>query len=117
MLKQQPKLDTTRSNWYQVRAQVDKVKFHFMLSPSGNMAEVYDLHQFESTAERWEFIDSLLPDNKYLFPVALRVEGGVGSPNPTQRESKAANTWPASTVHPGGRNPVVYLHPISSSGE
>jgi len=33
-----------------------------------------------------EFIDSLLADNKYLFPIAERVEGGVRGPNPTQRE-------------------------------
>jgi hypothetical protein len=38
-----------------------------------------------------EFTDSLLADNKYLFPVAEHVEGGVRGPNPTQRESKAAN--------------------------
>ena len=55
------------------------------------VADVYDLHCFESDAEHLEFIDSLLADNKYLFPVAERVEGGVRGPNPTQRVLKAAN--------------------------
>jgi hypothetical protein len=117
MLKQRPTLDITRSNWYQVRAQVDKVKSHFIQSARDNIAELYDLHRFESTAERLEFIDSLLADNKYLFPIAERVEGGVRGPNATQRESKAANEWLASTLLPGGSNPAVYLHQILSSGE
>jgi hypothetical protein len=64
-----------------------------------------------------EFIDSLLVDNKYHFPVAERVEGGVRGPNPTQRVAKAANKWQASTLFPGGNNPGVYLHQILSSGE
>jgi len=110
MLKQRPTSDITCSNWYQVRAQVDKVKSHFIQSARDNIAELYDLHRFESAAERLEFIDSLLAEKKYLFPVAERVEGGVGGPNPTQRESKAASKWPASTVLPGGSNPAVYLH-------
>jgi hypothetical protein len=38
-----------------------------------------------------EFIDSLLAENKYRFPIAESVEGGVHGPNPTQRESKVAN--------------------------
>jgi hypothetical protein len=91
MLKQRPTLDITRSNRYQVRAQVDKVKFHFIQSARDNIAELYDFHRFESDAERLEFINSLLADNKYLFLVAKRVEGGVRGPNPTQRVSKAAN--------------------------
>jgi len=84
-------LDITRSNQYQTRAQFDKVKSHFIWSVRDNIAELYDLHRFESTAEHFEFIDSLLADNKYIFPVAERVEGGVHSPNPMQRESKADN--------------------------
>jgi hypothetical protein len=69
-------------------------------SARDNIAQLYDLHRFESAAERLEFIDSLLADNKYLCPVAEHVEGGVRGPNPTQRESKAANEWPASTLLP-----------------
>jgi hypothetical protein len=110
-------LDITRSNWYQVRAQVDKVKSYFIQSARDNIAELYDLHRFESTAERLEFIESVLADNKYLLPNAERVEGGVRGPNLTQRESKAANEWLASTLFPGGSNPAVYLHQILSSGE
>jgi hypothetical protein len=53
------------------------------------MAELYDLGRFESAAVRLEFIDSLLADNQYHFPVAERVEGGVHDPNQTQGESKA----------------------------
>jgi len=117
MLKQRPTLDITHSNRYQVRAQVDKVKSHFIQSARDNIVELYDLHYFESAAERLEFIDSLLADNKYLLPIAERVEGGVCGPNPTQREAKAANEWLASTLLPGGRNPGVYLHQIVSSGE
>ena len=117
MLNQQLRVDITLSNRYQVRAQVDKVKSHFIQSARDNIAELYDLHRFESAAERLEFIDSLLADNKYLFPVAECLEGGVRGPNPRQRESKADNEWLASTVLPGGGNPVVYLHQISSLGE
>jgi hypothetical protein len=117
MLKQRPTLDITRSNWYQVHAQVDKVKSHFIQSARDNIAELYHLHRFESTAELLEFIDSLLTENKYLFPIAERVEGGVRGPNPTERESKAANEWLACTLLPGGSNPAVYLYQILSSGE
>jgi hypothetical protein len=117
MLNQRPTLDITRSNWYQVRPHVHKVKSHFIQSTRDNIAELYDLHCFESTAERLEFIDYLLADNKYLFPIAERVEGGVHGPNATQRESKAANEWLASTLLPGGSNRAVYLHEILSSGE
>jgi len=97
MLKQWLTLDITRSNRYQVHAQVNKVKSHFIQSAKDNMAELYDLHRFESNAECLEFIDYHLADNKYVFPLAERVEGGVCGPNPMQRVSKAANEWPAST--------------------
>jgi len=117
MLNQRPMVDITRSNQYQICAQVDKVKFHFIQSARDNSAEHYDLHCFESTTEDLEFIDSLLADNKYLFPVAERVEGGVRGPYPTQRESKADNKWLASTLLPGGSNPAGYLHQILSSGK
>jgi len=117
MLNQQPTLDITHSNRYQVRAQVDKVKSHFIQSASDNIVELYDFHWFESAAEHLEFIDYLLADNKYLFPIAERVEGGVLGSIPTQRESKAANEWLASTSLHGGSNPAVYLHQILSSGE
>ena len=40
MLNQQPTLDITRSNRYQVRAQVDKVKSYFIQSASDNIAEL-----------------------------------------------------------------------------
>jgi len=117
MLKKRPALHITRSNWYQVRSQVDKVKFHLIQSARDNIPELYDLHHFESAAEHLEFIDSLLADNKYLFSVAKRVEGGVHGPNLMQRELKADNKWLASTVLPGRSNPAVYLHQILSSGE
>jgi hypothetical protein len=117
MLKQRPKLDITRSNRYQVRAQVDKVKSHFIQSAKDNITELYDLHRFESAAEHLEFIDSLLAGNKYLFPITERMEGDVCSPNPMQRESKAANEWLAYTLLPGGTNHAVYLAQILSSGE
>jgi hypothetical protein len=80
MLNQRPTLDITRSNRYQGRAQVDKVTSYFIQSPRDNRAELDDLHWFESAAERLEFIDSLRADNKYLFPIAERVEGGVCGP-------------------------------------
>jgi hypothetical protein len=48
-----------------------------------NIAEFYNHHRFESAAERLECIDSLLADNKYLFRVAGRVEGGVSGVNPS----------------------------------
>jgi hypothetical protein len=116
MLKQRPAVDIPRSNRYQVRTQVDTVKSHFIQSAWDNIAELYDLHQFESAAERLEFIDSLLADNQYLFPITERVEGGECGPNPTQRESKDANEWPASTLLHRGSHSTVYQHQILSSG-
>jgi len=117
MLKQRSTLEITRSNWYQVHAQVDKVKSHFIQSARDNIPELYDLLRFESAAERLEFIDSLLADNKYLFPITECVEGGVHDTNATQRESNADNELLASTLLPGGIHPAVYLHQIPSSGE
>jgi hypothetical protein len=117
MLKQCPMWNITRSNQYQVRTQVDKVKSHLIQSAMDNIAELQDLHRFESAAERLEFIDSPLADNKYLFPIAERVKSGIRSPNATQTESKAANEWLASTLLPAGSNPMVYLHQILSSGK
>jgi hypothetical protein len=117
MLNQRPTVDITLSNGYQVRAEVDKVKSHFIQSVRDNIAELYDLHHFESAVKHLEFIDSLLAENKCLFPVAERVEGGVRGPNPTQRESKADNELLASTLLPRGSNPAAYIHQILSSGE
>jgi len=71
------------------------------------MAELYNFHRFESNAERLEFIVSLLPDNKYIIPVAERVKGGIRGPNHTQRELKSGNELPSSTFLPGGSNRVV----------
>ena len=91
MLNQQLTLDITCSNQYQVRTQVDTVISHFIRSASDNIAEHYDFHPFESAAERSEFINSLLADNKYPFPIAEHVQGGVHGSNPMQRELKAGN--------------------------
>jgi len=117
MLKQRPTLDIKHSNQYLVRAQFDRVKSHFIQSARDNIAELYDLHCFDSAAEYLEFNDSLLADNKYLLPVPEHVEGGVRSANSTPRESKDSNEWPASTLLPGGTNRRVYLHRILSSGK
>jgi hypothetical protein len=58
---------------------------------------MYDLHNFESTPDHFEFIDSHLSDNTCLGPVAEGVEGGVRGPNPMQTKFKADNEWLAST--------------------
>jgi hypothetical protein len=79
-------VDITGSNRYQVGTQVDTVKSHFIQSVRDNIAELCVLHRFESTTERVEFSDSHRADNKYIFPVAESVEGGVRSPNLTQGE-------------------------------
>jgi len=97
MLKQRPTLDIARSNQYHVQAQLDKVIFHLIESMKHNIAELYDLHQFESAAENLEFIDALLADNTYLSLVAQNVEAGVHGPNPTQRESEADHEGLVST--------------------
>jgi hypothetical protein len=116
MLKQRPTLDIARSNRYKVCTHIEKVKSHFIQSGRDNITQGYDRHPIECTAERMEFIDSRVADNTYLFPIAERMEGGVRSPNPTQRDSKADNEWLASTLLPGGMNPSVYRHHILSSG-
>jgi hypothetical protein len=117
MRNQSPTLDCTRSNRYLIRAPVDHAESRFIQSGRDTNAELYHLHRVESTAERLEFIDSLLADNQYVVPVEETVEGGVRGPNPTQRESKAENEWLASTLLPGRNNPAVYLLQILSSGE
>jgi hypothetical protein len=78
-------VDYTHSIWYEVRTQVDKVKLHYIQLARDNIVELYDLHRIESAAERLEFIDSILADSMYLFPIAERVEGGARSRNRTQR--------------------------------
>jgi len=93
------------------------VKSHFIQSARDNIVELYDLHRFKSSAEHLEFIDSLLADNKYLFPIAERVEGGVHGPNPTQRKSTATNECLASTLLSRGSNTAVYLDQILSLGK
>jgi hypothetical protein len=91
MLNLRPPFDIKCSNRHRVRAQVDKVISHVIQSTTDNIAELYDLHHFESPAESLEFIDSDLAENKYLFPVAEHVQGAVHDLDPTQRESKADN--------------------------
>jgi hypothetical protein len=59
-LKQWPTFDITSSVWYHVGAHVDKVKSHLIQSALENIAELHDLHRFESDPERLEFIDSLV---------------------------------------------------------
>ena len=81
MLKQRPTFDSTHSNRYQARAQVNTILSHFIQSARDNIAELYDLHHFESDVEHLEFIDSPRADNMYRFPVAGHVEGGVRGPN------------------------------------
>jgi hypothetical protein len=93
------------------------VKSLFIQSVRDNIAALYDLHRFKSATERFQFIDSLLADNKYLFPVAEHVEGGVRGPNTMQRESKADNELLASTLLPRGSNATVYQHQNLSLGE
>jgi len=88
------------------------IKSGFIQSVRDNIAEIDTLPRFESAAERFEFIVSIQADNKYLFPVAEHVEGGVCGPNPTQRESKADNELLGSTVLPGGSSPAVYRNQI-----
>jgi hypothetical protein len=92
-------------------------KSHEIHSARANMAELYDLHHFESAPERLEFMDSLLADNEYLFPVVEHVEGGVRGPNPMLRELKVDNEWLESTLLLARIIPVVYLHQILSSGK
>jgi hypothetical protein len=93
------------------------VNSNLIQSVRDNIAVLYDRNRFVSAAECVEFIHSVLAENKYLFPVAERVEGGVRGPNATQRESKADNELLASTLLPGGSNHAVGLHQLLSSGE
>jgi hypothetical protein len=61
---------------------------------------LYDVHRFEPAAERLEFIDSLLADNKYLFPVPEHVDGGVRGPNPSRESQKLLTN---------GQHPLYFL--------
>jgi len=82
-----------------------------------NKAAGYDLHRFESAAERLEFIDCILADNQYLLPIAEHLEGGVRGQNPTQRESKAINECLASILLFDESNLAVHRYQILSSGK
>jgi hypothetical protein len=117
MLKRRPTIHITLSNWYQIRAQVLKVKSHFIQTARDSIAVKHDFNQFESNTECLVFIDSLLADNEYLFPVEEHVESAVHGPKRKQRMSKAANEWPTSGLLPGGIYHTVYVHLILSSGE
>jgi hypothetical protein len=64
ILNERHTLNITRSKRYQVQAQVDNIKSHFIKSARENMAELYDLHLLQSAVERVELIDSVLADNK-----------------------------------------------------
>jgi len=110
-------LNITRSIGYQVREQVDKVKSHFIQSAWDSIAELYDIHHVQSNTEHLRLIDSFLTDTKFHCPVAEHVDGGVRSPNPIQRESKAASEWPPSTLLPWAHNPGVYLYQILLLGK
>jgi len=68
------------------------------------MADLYYFQSYESAAERLQFVDSLLVDNKHLFLVAVRGEGGVRGPNRMHGEANASNERPASTLLPGRSN-------------
>jgi len=83
--KRCPRLDSTNSKQYQIRAEVNKVTSNFGELRRDDIAEHYDLHCFESNTECLEFIDSPLANIKDQFPVAECVEGGVCGPNPVQR--------------------------------
>jgi hypothetical protein len=93
MLKQWPKLDNPCSTRYHVQAHVHTVIFYFIQSARDNTAKHYELHHFESAAESLQSIDYHLANNRYLFPIAERVEGGACGPNPMQREWQAGNQW------------------------
>jgi hypothetical protein len=110
-------LDIPCSSKYQIRAQGNQVKSHFNQSARDNIAELHDLHRYESDAEHLEFIDFLLADSMCLFPVAECMEGGVHGSNQMHRELKAANEWLAFTGHPGESQPMANRHQILSSGE
>jgi hypothetical protein len=91
MLKQQPTLHITPSNWYQFRVQVDQVKSDYIRSAMDNRPEQYDLHHFDYEADYLELIDSLRAVNKYLSTVAQPLVGVGRGPKPTQRELNPAN--------------------------
>jgi hypothetical protein len=114
---QWPILDITCSSCYQIWAPVDQIKSFLIYSVRDNIAEICDLHHIGSDTERVEFIDPILADNKYPFPVVEHVEGGVCAPNATLRVSNAANKWQASTELSGGSHPTILRHHIISSGE
>jgi hypothetical protein len=91
MLKQQPKLNITGSNKFQVQAQVGQVKSHVIQAAQVIIAELDDHHHFEFDAERLKSIPSLREDNKYHSPVTERRKGGDRRANATHRASIAAN--------------------------
>jgi hypothetical protein len=109
MLKQQPTLNITRANQYEVSTQVDKVHSHSIQSTLDNIGEHYGLRRFEPDANRLECIDSRLVDNKHLCRIAKHVEGGGHIANLMQRVLNTSNERPACTILLGGSNPRGYL--------
>ena len=64
-------------NWLKMRAQMDRVRSHFIMAVRDNTAELYGLNRCATDEERLQVVRELLEGNKYLFPEAERKEGGV----------------------------------------
>jgi hypothetical protein len=116
MQKHRPSLGVKRSNWHQVRVQLNKIQSHSIQSAWDNNVALYDVHRFESAGEHLELIDFILPNNKYHLTVVKCVAGGESDPIPLQSESQAANELPEFTLLPGGNKPGDYQHQILTYG-
>lgn len=64
-------------NWPKVRAQLDRIKSHFILAVRSNIAELYGLNRCANDEERLEKVKDILEGDKYVFPEQERNEGGV----------------------------------------
>lgn len=64
-------------NWLKVRAQLDRIRSHFIAAVRDNTAELYGLNGCTTDEERFEKASDLLEGNKYVLPEQERKEGGV----------------------------------------
>ena len=73
-------------NWLKVRAQLDRIRSHFIAAVRDNTAELYGLNGCATDEERLEKALDLLEGNKYVLPEQERKEGGVSDVSFPSRE-------------------------------
>jgi hypothetical protein len=65
-------------NWLKMRAQMDRIRSHFIMAIRDSTAELYGLSRCATDEERLQVVQKLLEGDKYVFPEKEREDNGVG---------------------------------------